>query len=283
MNDSGGTRCKHYGRLLRVHRLRIVRSASLFLISAAAVCLCDVSMVRVTGSISQAALDRKTTLVYQFLLLLAAITAVKILFGVVSTLVSKRFEGRTEHIFRGQFAERIVSVSYRLLSAKPGGELLSVYTNDLPQSAALLSEDIPQMFSELMTLLISAVFMALIKPWFTLVFFLLFPPLTLLQVKISAPIQNHAAEASIKRGIYNSTVNDSLQNTAVVVAYSLEEILEKRYQAQYEQYFAAQLRAPRIRVFSRLVISGILATLIPVFFIFIASALSVAEGQNVSR
>lgn len=266
-----------FRRLLRTHKLRVARAASLIFITSAVVCFCSVYMNRLSGSLGQAAIDRDTRLLYRILLLMTAVFIVTALFEIISTLTVKRFSARTEYSFRETFARRIVSVSFRTLSARSGGDLMSVYSNDLSQAVEMFASDIPRIITEFLTLLISAVFMAFIQPWLTLIFFLLFPPLTLLQIKISAPIQVYAAEASEKRGIYNATVNDSLQNTAVVVAYSLQNILERRYQGQYAEYFKAQLR--RIKVFVRLVIAGIIASMTPTFFIFVASALFVASGK----
>ena len=265
-----------FQELIRTHRLKTSYPLFLFIMATTIVSFCTVLITRMTGAIGQAAIEFNTDLIIRLLLLMAGATAVKMLLEIVSTLVAKRFAGRTQYALRRRFATTITGIPYRTLADKSSGDLLSIYTNDLPLAANLIAENIPQILGELITLLIATVFMILIHPWYTLIFFLLFPPLMYLQFKVSQPIQKFVADASAKRGMYNATVNDSLQNTAMVIAYSLEDTMEKRYQSQYQAYFAAQMK--RILMFTKLIITGITATFIPMFFIFIASALAVVDG-----
>ncbi len=264
-------------RLIRSYELKMVPIAPVFIISTVIVCFCEIVLTRITGNISQAALELNTALIYEILLLMAAINMVKIIFGMISALTIKRFGGRLQYMLRGQFAKRMNGIPYDKLISRSSGDILSVYTSDLPMASNVLADDIPQLLSEFITLLISAAFMAFIHPWYTLIFFLMYPPLTLLQVKISEPVGRHSQEASVKRGIYNATVNDSFQNTSMIIAYSLESVMEDRYKAHYGEYFAAMLK--RIRVHAKLIIGGMIASFAPSFFIFFAAALSVASGR----
>lgn len=263
--------------LIGSHRLKLAGTAFLYLLPTAVVCAADVALTRITGAVSEAALARNMALIWNLLLLMAGVTAAKLVSGVTATAAIRRFGARVQYAFRERLAGRLTAVGFRELAQKSSGDLLSVYSNDLPLAAGLLATDLPQLMSEFLALLFSAALMVVIHPWYTLLFFAMFPPLTLLQARMAAPIGPLVADAQEKRGVYNATVLDSLQNTAVVAAYGLEDVMERRWEQQYRAYFAAQMR--RISVFGRLIIGGLLATFLPLFFLFLAAALSVVSGR----
>jgi ABC-type multidrug transport system fused ATPase/permease subunit len=118
--------------------------------------------------------------------------------------------------------------------------------------------------------------MMTINPLYTIIYFTVFPFFIWLQFKISAPIQSKARVMSQEMAGFNAVVNDCLQNTSLITAYSLENIVENRYLSAYDNYYTALKKY--INSLLKLVISGTLATMTPFVFINVAAGYSVING-----
>jgi ABC-type multidrug transport system fused ATPase/permease subunit len=133
------------------------------------------------------------------------------------------------------------------------------------------------MGAEILNVAIVLIYMMTVQPVYTLIFVAMFPALVLMQVLISAPIQKKIAVMSEARAKFNGVVNDSLQNIPTVVAYSLEGAMEERYLAAYDKYFAAS--KAYLYSFLPLVLSGMVASMLPLLFIIAATGYGVINGQ----
>jgi len=112
---------------------------------------------------------------------------------------------------------------------------------------------------------------------YTIIFFSSFPFLIILQYRISSPIQNKAIEMSVEKANYNAIINDSLQNLTVIIAYSLENIIEQHFAKAYNLYFIALKKY--LLSLLKLVICGVITTMIPTLFINTISAVSVIRDE----
>ncbi len=261
------------------YKLNYTRFFLTFAMLAAVTAVGEILIKRATGEVGQAAVSVDTAAIVRFLLVMAALTGAKLVFGSLSAYLAKRYAGKADYILRRDFVRHFAAIPFKAHSAKNGGEMLSVYTNDLPRTVALLSTDMADLITEALTMAASLVFMLILRPVDTVIFVAMFPPLILVQILVSKPIQPLMIDASEKKARFNAIVNDSLQNTATVVAYGLEDTMEARYLKSYDQYFAAARK--RISLYVRLIISGLLASFIPMMFIITSSALAVA-GKTLS-
>jgi ABC-type multidrug transport system fused ATPase/permease subunit len=155
--------------------------------------------------------------------------------------------------------------------------LLSVYSNDLPLSVDFVTESVPGLIADALYIIIIFIYMATIQPVYTLIYFVLFPLLIAMQAVVSAPIQKKAIMRSAEQQRFNSVVNDSLQNIPTVVAYSLEETMEKRYLDAYDKFFDAS--KSYLRSLLALVMSGMIASMLPFLFIYGISGYAVVMGH----
>lgn len=268
---------KAYWQIVRDNNLRPLRFLLLYLLLAVLVSIGNVYTSWLTGSIGQASVASDMDEVVRILLIMAAVTAAKVIFSALATLLSARNTGKTAYRIRGGLTRHVTSVSYTDLSRERGGDLLSLYTNELEHAGELVSTDTYNLMMETVTLLVSVVFMLTINLWITLIFFALFPPFAWIQIRISKPIMEQRVKALEIKGELNSVLNDSLQNTSTVLAYSLETQMEERYQKKYQTYFEYAMR--RVKSYVRLVVSGIMGAFLPALFLTTASAMAVASGE----
>lgn len=263
-------------RAAQKYGLHYLRYTLLFVALSAAASVLEMFVTQVTGSIGQAAVSMEASQITSYLWIMAALTGAKALFSTLSVYLKGRFSGRVDYKLREGFAGHLLSIPFSALDKKNAGAMLSLFTGDLARATALIAAEIFDLLAGIATLVVCAVFMARLHPLYTLIFFVMYPPLVLMQAAISKPVMVHAHTASEKRAAYNAIVNDSLQNTSTIVAYGLENTVEQRYQNSFAQYFEALKK--RMRVFVILIISGIVGTLLPELFACAACALSVARG-----
>ena len=262
---------------IRKNRIQYAGFMIFYMAAATVIAVCDVWIARSQGSIGQAATEASVQHVLHYLLIMAAITGVKVLCSAISTFYAKRWGGRTGYVMRQNFAAHFTRMPYEALSQKNSGEILSLYTNDLPAASNYITASAPQQLTQIAALLVSALFMAMMNLWLTLIFFALYPVLIVLQSKISKPIGRHMQDVSLYRAEFNAVVHDSLQNPSTVITYSLEDMMEKRYLASYDKYYKVFMRY--VTTLLTLAISGILASFLPQLILGITAGIYVSIGQ----
>ncbi|MCL2841393.1 MAG: ABC transporter ATP-binding protein/permease [Defluviitaleaceae bacterium] len=233
--------------------------------------------MRLTGDMGQAALDFDITTLIHFLIVLTVITVVQALASGLSVLFTGRLAGNFGYKLRKIFSRHLVYLPFSKFEKKNSGEAISIYTNDLPKAVEFITAHSLKLVADIISAVISFAYMLTIDITYTLIFFGVFPIFIFMQYKMSAPIQKKAQQISIGTARFNAVVNDSLQNTSTVIAYSLENILESRYNEAYDEYFQALKHY--ILSLTKLVISGALASTTPTLFISVAAGISVINNR----
>ncbi|MCL2811578.1 MAG: ABC transporter ATP-binding protein/permease [Clostridia bacterium] len=263
---------------VKQYGIRYAPFAALYIVLAIVAAVSNILSIQATGNMTQAATEPNTRATMMgFLLVLAAAGAVNALTEGVSALLRQRFFAKALHTIRHTFAFRLLHLPYKDFAGKNSGEGASLFTNDVPQSAAFVTVQALSQISQLTTLVVSIVFMAFINWWLTLAYFALFPALAVLQAVISAPIGQKSLEASERRAEFNAVVTDALQNPLTIKAYGLEAAVERRYDNSYMRYYDTMHQY--IKTLASLVLAGICATVLPTFGLFIASAALVINGS----
>jgi ATP-binding cassette subfamily B protein len=268
---------KTFTQTIKLHRINFAGFAFVYALLAIVISVCGVATNVLTGGLSQAALDFDVSLFARFLLTMAGITVVNAVFAALRDFLRGRFEGRAGYKIRGGFAGFFTRLRFGEFSQKNSGEQLSVFSNDLPSAAAYIGESMLSFGAEIINVIIFLIYMFSVQPLYTLIYIVLMPALVLMQVLISAPIQKKMAVMSDTKAQFNGVVNDSLQNIPTVVAYSLEHVMEERYLAAYDKYFAA-FKA-YLYSFLPLVMCGSVTSTLPFLFIIAATGYNVINGQ----
>ncbi|MCL2376577.1 MAG: ABC transporter ATP-binding protein/permease [Defluviitaleaceae bacterium] len=250
----------------------------LYVAIAAVVAVGAVLLELVIGEMGEAAHNFDMDTLLWFLVLLTIISAVQAIAAAASALARWRFQGKAGYKFRENFTRYFLHVPFSKFEKAGSGENLSVYANDVPRAVQFVAgeEGILMMIADVLSLLAAFIFMLTINVPLTLIFFGMFPVLAALQIFISMPIQKKQAALLEAQERFNAVVNDSLQNTSTIIAYGLEDTLEKRYVNTYED-FMKSMKAYGL-AFLPLVMSGQLVSLAPIFTINIMAAFAVIDG-----
>ena len=223
-----------------------------------------------TGELSQAAVGGNQNELLRFLLIVTGIFVLRAFASAFSVLMLGRFGARAGYAFRDNFAKYFLQKPFSAFMETKSGESLSVFANDLPQATDLVSAQGPRMIADILTLIITIVYMLTVNWWLTLIFFGSFPVLIVMQVFIAQPIQKKSTIRQEAIANFNAKVNDSFQNTSTVAAFSLEDIVEKRVKDAFNQVIAAQ--KARAKAMLSLVLAGIIFSMAPIFIIAVVLA-----------
>jgi len=248
-----------------------------FLFMALIVASASVFMTQLTGDMGQAALDMDTTALLALFGILTGVMVLRAVASAASALFLGRFGGVAGYRFRDNFAKYFLQKPFSAFEGAKSGESLSVFSNDLPAAVELVANGGIRMLSDIITLLVTVVYMLYINWWLSLIFFAAFPILIILQVMVSIPIQKKSARRLAAREQITAISNDSFQNTSTIVSYSLEDVMVERCRTAFEEWLAA-LRS-MAQSYLVLIMAGVMASITPLLIIIAVSAGQVINGN----
>ena len=246
---------------------------SLFFIASVA----NVLMTVLSGDMGQAAVDMDMNVLFRLFVILTGVMIIRAGASAFSALIIGRFAGKAGYRFRENFTKFFLQKPFAKFESANSGEVLSVFSNDLPGAVELVSNGGIRMIADIITLVVAIVYMMYINWWLSLIYFAAFPVLVIMQVVIANPLQKKRERVLEKRASLNAAANDSFQNTSVVVAYSLEEKMEVRCRTEYGEMIDAVKNY--LHSFIPLVLAGILASTAPLLIIIAVSSGQVIGGN----
>jgi len=234
----------------------------------------------ISGEMGQAAYEFDTTAILRFLIMLTVVIGVRAVLTALDALLLERYEGKAGYRFRVNFVNYFLRQPFACIEATNSGKNLSVFINDIPTTISYVSnKGILSMLYNFILLATILIYMFYFHWLFTLIFIIALPIFASVQMLISIPIQKITRKSNEARDGFNAVVNDSLQNTATVISYNLEDVMEERYINAYKIYHSAVMR--RVRFYSTLLLAAMIITSLPLIFLFIASGIAVANGTMI--
>ena len=230
---------KFFFKTLQANRQPYRVFLTLSLLLAAVISVAGVITTRLTGELGQAALDMDTTALVHFILIVTGLTAIRAITSALLALLVGRYGAKVGYNFRQNFAKYFLQRPFAAFEGANSGESLSLFSNDLPGAIGLVSAHGLRLFSDILLILVTFVYMLMLNTVLTLIFFASFPAIMILQILLAAPIQKTQAKWLETRATVTAVVNDSLQNTSTVAAYSLEDVVVRRTANAFDDVVAA--------------------------------------------
>ena len=273
---------KTFFATMRMGGLRYRGFALLYIVMSLVVSGSTVAMTRLRGDMGETALDGDVDLLVRFLLIVSVIALVRAVFAALSSWMMWRFYGAMGHSLRRNFIHHFLRLPFATLEKAGSGKSLSVLTNDVPGATAFggpfwggLINLVVLLFEVIITLA-ALMFMFGADTTRTLAMLGSFAFIAIIQVVSSIPIGKHNIAVSKETANFNAIVNDSLQNVSTVAAYGLEDVLEKRYLTQYDNFMAALGRL--LKAILLLASMGFMSTIVPFAVISVVVGSSVING-----
>ena len=264
-------------KLLAKQRLQYKGFFVFFLLMALVVSVTSVLMTRLTGDMGQAAVDVDMSVLLRLLGILTCLMVIRAIASAVSALLLGRFAGKAGYHFRDTFVKHFLQKPFAAFEASNSGQSLSIFSNDLPASVELVSGGGIRMIADIINLLILVAYLIYLNWWLSLIFFASFPLLIIMQVVLASPIQKKQEKVLEALANVNAVANDSFQNTGVVVAYSLENIMQARCRTKFDEWI--DLTKSATRSFLVLILAGIIASFTPLLIVIALSARQVIAGN----
>lgn len=228
------------------------------------------------GYLAETALYSDMTAMRNFLLLITGIIAIRAVLAGMQTFFRRRHVAKAEYALRNHFIDHFLRAPFSKVEATGSGEVLSVYSNDIENSALLIVSNIAFVIEGLAIFAVSLIFLITASTINIGVLVLVFAGMMGLVILSMQPMQRFQKKASEERARYNEVVNDSLQNLSVVAAYSLEEVIEDRYMTAYSQYMKIVKKVSVASI--SMIFVTLLAMLGPLAVINVMMAFRVIDG-----
>jgi len=262
--------------MLKKHNLPYKTFTIFYVLIAVILAITNVLMTSITGDLSQAAQNGDLNTIFHFLGFLALIMVVRTAFFALSSFILRKRYANLSYRLRENFVKSLGFRPFRKIENENAGEALSIYSNDLPQASLLFGFSIFQVLVEAVSLVAVFVYMLTIDIFMTLAFFASFPILTAMQFLFSLPIKKKSEVMSEKTAAFNEVVNDSLQNTAIIAAFGIEEKLEDRYLNSYDDFIKSF--KSYARTFIVLVLGGMIFSMAPQLAMIIWATFNTING-----
>jgi len=248
-----------------------------WLISSGIFSVAIVLQTQMRGSLGEAAYYGQPNTILRLLILLTIISVVRAINAFFRTYYRMRFSANAGYNLRANFVKYFSRISFTTFEKAGSGESLSIFQTDLRWARDFIGAQGWELVEDTVYLVAIFAFMFMVSPFLTFVLIGIIPVLAGMQMLSSIPIQKRQRVMSEERANFNAVVNDSLQNISTIAAYSLEDVLEERYLAAYDKFFAAfkQFFLTMLPLLS----FGFVAACIPLAVINVLAARRVLNGD----
>lgn len=256
------------------YRFFVIRCLLLFILLA----VNDLIIYSLEGVISEdviyLGLDSKKLV--QFLILICMVSFFKIILSGFKVYMIGTKGNRISKEIKEKMGDFFIRVKQEIIDKNGVGGFLSVVMNDVPFIVDFLSGRTLNFLYGLIGVFISFIYMFSMNYILTMFFFILFLIVSYIQNISSKPVQEAMKSVSFAKSDYNAMTSDMFYNAEIITAYSLETIMEEKYQREYKKYYEANKHFLK-KLIQSLSISSVMAKL-PLYVIYILASYSVLYG-----
>jgi len=208
-----------------------------FLIAVIVASVGAVAMNLLSGQISEAAVAMELDTIFRLIALMTGIFILRAGAAAVATVLLARFSARAGFRLRKLFVDHFLRIPFSVIEKTPSGEQLNIYSNDIPNAESFIASGLLGIVVDFISFVSAFLFLIYISPQHTGILILAAIGMVIVQGLISIPLHKVEVKMSEDFAKVTAVANDSLQNLSVVAAYSLEEVLEKRYIDHYNIFY----------------------------------------------
>lgn len=161
---------------------------------------------------------------------LAAIIVLSALFQWIMTYHSNKLSYYTVEKLRNDVFEKLGQVPLSYVDRNAHGDILSTAVTDIDIVGTGLLQGFTQVFSGIVTILGTLVFMFLLNPWIALVVVVLTPLSFFVSSFIARHTHNKYREQAKLRGALTGFASEMIENETVVKSFAMETVNEEKFQ-----------------------------------------------------
>jgi len=136
---------------------------------------------------------------------------------------------RAMRVLRGDLFEQLQRLSLRFHDSRRSGETMSRLTNDIDAISRVLSQNVTQLFSGLLTMIGILVVMFVLSPWLALASMVVLPMMFGLVILVGKKTRSAFRAYQANLGILNGTLEETYSGQRVVMAFGQEERILERF------------------------------------------------------
>ena len=141
---------------------------------------------------------------------------------------------RAMRVLRGELFSHLQKLSLKFHDARASGELMSRLTNDMDAISRVLSQNVTQLFSGLLTLVGILIVMFILSPYLALASMVVLPLMVGLVALVGKKTRSAFRSYQKNLGILNGTLEETYSGQRVVMAYGQEERVLDRFDRENE-------------------------------------------------
>ena len=145
--------------------------------------------------------------------------------GVMIATIAQRAMRR----LRGDLFDRLQWLSLRFHDSRRSGETMSRLTNDIDAISRVLSQNITQLFSGLLTMLGILIVMFILSPWLALASMIVLPLMFGLVILVGKKTRSAFRAYQMNLGTLNGTLEETYSGQRVVMAFGQEDRVLERF------------------------------------------------------
>jgi len=136
---------------------------------------------------------------------------------------------RAMRALRADLFEKLQSLSLRFHDGRRSGETMSRLTNDIDAISRVLSQNVTQLFSGILTMMGILVVMFVLSPWLALASMIVLPLMFGLVLVVGKRTRTAFRAYQANLGILNGTLEETYSGQRVVMAFGQEERVLERF------------------------------------------------------
>ncbi len=141
---------------------------------------------------------------------------------------------RAMRVLRGELFSHLQRLSLKFHDARASGELMSRLTNDMDAISRVLSQNVTQLFSGMLTLAGILIVMFILSPYLALASMVVLPLMVGMVALVGKKTRSAFRSYQKNLGILNGTLEETYSGQRVVMAYGQEERVLDRFDRENE-------------------------------------------------
>jgi len=141
---------------------------------------------------------------------------------------------RAMRVLRGELFSHLQRLSLKFHDARASGDLMSRLTNDMDAISRVLSQNVTQLFSGMLTLVGILIVMFILSPYLALASMVVLPLMVGLVALVGKKTRSAFRSYQKNLGILNGTLEETYSGQRVVLAYGQEERVLDRFDRENE-------------------------------------------------
>ncbi|MEZ0536442.1 ABC transporter ATP-binding protein [Caldicellulosiruptoraceae bacterium PP1] len=214
---------------------------------------------------------------YRVILILVILLLIRVPLEYLKTFLLGNFSERSIFDLKNKLAEHLNKLPIRYIEKNTTGDFLSNLNNDLSLIQSFLQNSLNDLIYQPFVFLLGFIYALTVSWKLTLFCFLGIPPILLLTILISKPIEKWTKKQQDTLGSLTSLVQDAISGIAVVKSFNLTKRFYEKFDKEQKNVFSSGMKS--IKYMILIDPFKFIMNIMPFFLMFLIGGLLVVKGE----